>query len=50
LTGAALLDVINGDSDPALIARAEAHLATVIHILTSLNSKAVDAVTLEKAP
>ncbi|KAL3491000.1 fungal-specific transcription factor domain-containing protein [Aspergillus germanicus] len=49
LTGAALLDVINGDSDPALIARAEAHLETVIHILTSLNSKAVDAVTLGKA-
>ncbi|KAJ0418197.1 hypothetical protein BJY00DRAFT_287994 [Aspergillus carlsbadensis] len=49
LTGAALLDVINGDSDPALIARAEAHLETVIHILTSLNSKAVDTVTLGKA-
>ncbi|KAL3450355.1 fungal-specific transcription factor domain-containing protein [Aspergillus insuetus] len=49
LTGAALLDVINGDSDPALIARAEAHLETVIHILTSLNSKAVDTITLRKS-
>ncbi|KAL3459497.1 fungal-specific transcription factor domain-containing protein [Aspergillus heterothallicus] len=49
VTGAALLDVINGDSDPALIGRAEAHLATVIHILTSLNSKAVDNVSLGKA-